>query len=428
VADRIRKVQEFIGLPFALENPSYYMRMPGSTMSEADFITRIVESADCGLLLDVNNVYVNGTNHGYDPWTFMESLPLDRVLQLHMAGHHILDDGMLFDTHGKPVPAPVWSLFEQLIRQEGSIPTLIEWDNDIPAWDRLLQEANTAERILSKALSARTERPSQTSGASTEESVQIYAGPQHLDLGDFFDRVAPALDGRTPVDQVAEQLFLNELGTKRLSFYSNQINQHATSILEMVYPDTRRALGVACFQDLAEQYSEAHPMNHYEWNQTACFFPEFLTRAQDAKSGARPPNWAHALASLEWDWFATHTNPAPTTVSSPGIHINPTLLWLSFAYKVASWSLEEADSRPDAPEIGEESVIMFRHPKKLSTRVIFPGQRDLLAMKMVAEDLRRETVQEMTGASPQLLEDVLNEGVRAGYLVRGDAAQVALDQ
>jgi len=139
VAGRVRQVQARLGVPFGLENPSYYLQMPGAEMSEAEFVVEVLRRADCGMLLDVNNVFVNATNHGYDPRAFIDAIPVDRVLQIHLGGHEDLGD-MLLDTHGRPVRDEVYDLYDYATRRIGPRWTLLERDNDIPPVEELLAE------------------------------------------------------------------------------------------------------------------------------------------------------------------------------------------------------------------------------------------------------------------------------------------------
>ena len=154
VAARIRQAQDALERPLCVENISYYAVMPGSTMTDGEFVRRVVEEADCGLLLDVNNVYVNARNHGRDPVAMLDELPLERARQLHLAGH---DDrgSVLIDDHGSAVIAPVWDLYREVIRRAGPVPTLLEWDVRIPALDVLLDEADRARAILEAELERR---------------------------------------------------------------------------------------------------------------------------------------------------------------------------------------------------------------------------------------------------------------------------------
>jgi uncharacterized protein len=148
VATRVRQLKKKINLPFLLENPSYYVEMPGAQMDEAAFITRVLEEADCGMLLDVNNVYVNSRNHGYDAKEFIRRLPLHRVAQIHMAGHKDLGH-VIVDTHEGPIIDPVWDLYEFTLRAiERPVSTLIEWDTHVPALADVVAEAAHAQRII----------------------------------------------------------------------------------------------------------------------------------------------------------------------------------------------------------------------------------------------------------------------------------------
>ncbi len=150
VVERTKQVMAAMPVPFALENPSYYIQYGDSELDEAQFLHELILRADYGLLLDVNNVYVNSQNHGYDPHAFIEALPLDRVLQLHMAGHH--DRGtVIIDTHGAPVIDPVMDLFRHVLRRTGPVSTVLEWDHDIPELAVLLAE-NSAIRSAGEAV------------------------------------------------------------------------------------------------------------------------------------------------------------------------------------------------------------------------------------------------------------------------------------
>src|SRR5207237_7622345 len=148
VVARVKLLQKRIALPFLLENPSYYVEMPGAQMDEASFITRILEGADCGMLLDVNNVYVNSKNHGYDAKAFIRRLPLHRVGQIHMAGHQDCGD-VIIDTHEGPIINPVWELYEFTLKEIGRpVSTLIEWDTRIPPLARVVDEALHAQGLI----------------------------------------------------------------------------------------------------------------------------------------------------------------------------------------------------------------------------------------------------------------------------------------
>jgi uncharacterized protein (UPF0276 family) len=151
---RIREVRALLDVPLVLENPTYYATMPGSELDEATFLTTLLAEGDCGMLLDINNVYVNSVNHGYDPYAFLDRMPMERVRQLHVAGHardSALDT--LVDNHGAATKGDVWKLFEHALRRAGRmIPTVLERDNNIPPFAELLDELELARRHARIAL------------------------------------------------------------------------------------------------------------------------------------------------------------------------------------------------------------------------------------------------------------------------------------
>lgn len=155
VCDHIDEVQTVVGRKMLLENPSTYVAFEQSTMSELDFLKEITRRTGCGLLLDVNNVHVSCTNHERSAEDYLAAFPIGDVGEIHLGGHAPdTDDAgrpLLIDAHDREVDDAVWALYETVIRQNGPIPTLIEWDNDVPAWEVLQAEAQAADAILSGA-------------------------------------------------------------------------------------------------------------------------------------------------------------------------------------------------------------------------------------------------------------------------------------
>ena len=151
VCDHIDQVQDVLGRRMLLENPSTYVTFDSSTLAETDFLAAIVARTGCGLLLDVNNVFVSCTNHRADPRAYLAAFPLHAVGEIHLGGHDAEDlpsGPLLIDAHGSPVADPVWTLFAEVIARTGPRPTLIEWDNDVPDLSVLLAEADRAAAIL----------------------------------------------------------------------------------------------------------------------------------------------------------------------------------------------------------------------------------------------------------------------------------------
>jgi uncharacterized protein (UPF0276 family) len=154
VCAHIDQMQHALRRPILLENPSTYVTFRESTMSETDFIRNVARRTGCGLLLDVNNVFVSATNHGFSAQQYLSDFPLSRVGEIHLAGHTAQTDDegepLLIDSHDCPVADSVWTLFDIVIRRCGAIPTLIEWDSSIPDWPILKAEAAAAQAILDR--------------------------------------------------------------------------------------------------------------------------------------------------------------------------------------------------------------------------------------------------------------------------------------
>lgn len=153
LASRICQVQDFLGERMLLENVSAYVRYHDSQLSEAEFLAEVAERADCDLLVDINNLYVNHVNHGTDVLTEMSKLPAGRIRELHLAGFE-QRDGYLLDTHSRAVSDEVWALYQKAIDAWGAVPTLIEWDNDLPEWQTLERERARASHTMAGHASA----------------------------------------------------------------------------------------------------------------------------------------------------------------------------------------------------------------------------------------------------------------------------------
>ncbi|MFT5336147.1 MAG: hypothetical protein ACJAY8_000098 [Sphingobacteriales bacterium] len=149
IVDRIQQVQDVLQRPIALENVSYYTPVDPE-MDEASFISEIVNQSGCGLLLDVNNVYVNSFNHNYDAKTFLSNLPLDKVMYMHMAGHLQVDETTIIDTHGMPIIEPVFDLFDWVLPKLNPVPVLLERDFNLPPMEELMAEHTRLKDICNK--------------------------------------------------------------------------------------------------------------------------------------------------------------------------------------------------------------------------------------------------------------------------------------
>ena len=154
ICDHIDQVQQVLGRPMLLENPSSYLSFKASTYDEAGFLAEVSKRTGCGLLLDVNNIFVSATNLDYDPYAYVDAFALDRVGEIHLGGHDEDQDDhgapLLIDSHGREVADPVWALLDYVLDRSGPRPTLIEWDTDVPGWAPLAAEAGRAAAALER--------------------------------------------------------------------------------------------------------------------------------------------------------------------------------------------------------------------------------------------------------------------------------------
>ncbi len=179
VVQRVNRVQDYLQRPLVLENPSSYLTFTESTIPEWTFLAELTRQTGCGLLLDVNNVYVSARNHGFDPHHYIDGLPAENIVQIHLAGHTDMGDHCI-DTHDQNVCDAVWSLYAQAQRLTGGVSALLEWDANIPAFDTLLAELNKAKLAKERTLDMDAEialaerRPLQ--GAGTSNPIDFLVG------------------------------------------------------------------------------------------------------------------------------------------------------------------------------------------------------------------------------------------------------------
>ena len=185
VADHIDEAQEKLGVRMLLENPSTYVAFDGSAMSEIEFLREIVNRTGCGLLLDVNNVYVSAINHGFEPMAYLDAFPMEQVAEIHLAGfaedRDDLDARLLIDAHGTSVAYIVWQLYRRTIARIGAVPTLVEWDNDVPPFARLAAEAARAKKEMMAAIGSRRLAATEFDCPVRQGVPQSRAGMSHVE-------------------------------------------------------------------------------------------------------------------------------------------------------------------------------------------------------------------------------------------------------
>lgn len=346
MAARVSRVQDVLGRQLLLENVSTYVRFHADAMSEAEFLAALAARTGCGLLLDINNLYVNQCNHGEDAQAAMAAIAPGMVGEMHLAGHLVTPQAVI-DHHGAEVAQPVWHLYEAALARFGAVPTLIEWDTDIPPLEVLLAEAGKAE-----ALHARAAAP-YNGGAPLAPAGQAWTAmllavrpgaaepqPQPAPVG--IGREAPSAgassdagsgsaagEAALAVLAAGQQLFAGALldaslapqalaqfksahGEHRFALYRGNQSETWRKTLAAAYPVALALVGEEFFGGLARAYGRAQPSNNPDLNHFGARFAEFLRSFPHVSDFPYLPD----MAVLEWALHRAHYAPAAEVLSA----------------------------------------------------------------------------------------------------------------
>ncbi|PQO93588.1 DUF2063 domain-containing protein [Massilia phosphatilytica] len=291
VAARVQRVQDLLKRRILVENVSTYVRFAGDAMSEADFLAELARRTGCGVLLDVNNLYVNERNHGEDPLAAIAALPAGCVGEIHLGGHLVTGD-CLIDHHGARVAPPVWDLYRAALARFGAVPTLVEWDTDLPTLDVLLDEAAQADAITVAAgqgvVADIVVTPVDPAPATGLDVLQRAFGAALFDSA-HDAALAPLLKG----------------DPRRVAIYRGNLHAHWTRALASAYPVLRQLVGDEFFDALARVHGRAHPAVDPDLNRFGAALPDFLAGFAPAADHPYLPD----VARLEWcvheAWYAS---------------------------------------------------------------------------------------------------------------------------
>ncbi len=292
LTERIDAVQNFLGRQILLENVSTYITYKHSTMSEWEFVRAVAERSGCGLLLDINNIYVNAFNHKIDAREYIRQIPARFVGYIHMAGH--TDKGnYLFDTHSKPVIEPVWDLYREALQIWGKKSTLIEWDEDIPAFPELVKEAEKAKSIY---LTSPEEPQMQAmEDGAVQKTPQLEKAPTLVEVESWLKAHIHYEPGAPGNVQNNSGLFRN-IPEERLEVYRGGYLARTEEALKEVYEAVRHVMGEKAFHQLAERYARFHASRDYNLSHKGEKLPEFLKTTSWIKNLP----FLSDLARLEW--------------------------------------------------------------------------------------------------------------------------------
>ena len=365
IVERIKQVQDYLERPMAFENPSTYLEFNSSSMPEAEFIARMVEESGCWLLLDVNNVYVSCYNHRLDPKSYIDSMPLDRVVQVHLAGHENYDTHIV-DTHNRPVIDEVWSLYRYLLSQCDHRPnTMIEWDDDIPEFPVLYAELEKARSqrdavnhplILPQFNSRNINRPCAIATPLVDEQQWL----QHSIVSGNADELElqKRIKSKT-----------HFLPSDQLLVYINAYRYRLFDVVYEDYPVMHHYLGAKPFERLLWQYIQATQSSHYNIARFSLGFPSFiLTQLPEDR-------FAFELSQLEATLLSLFDAPESEVLSSESLTqvteavlLTATLVTrkalscLIFTYAVNDYYQGVMDNLSPAPpvELRSTRVVVFR--------------------------------------------------------------------
>jgi uncharacterized protein (UPF0276 family) len=359
VAARIGRVQDLFGQRILLENVSTYVRFRGDAMSEAEFLAELVRRTGCGVLLDVNNLYVNQRNHGEDAHAALLALPPGSVGEIHLGGHLDTGDGLV-DHHGDRVAAPVWDLYRAALRRFGAVPALIEWDTDIPALSVLLEEVERARRVAAAAGAAPPAPAAPLSAPSLRQEGCAPSAIQQAFGAALFDRahdaaLAPQLKG----------------DARRLGIYRASLGANWERALGSSYPVLRQLVGSEAFAGLARAYGHAHPSQDPDLNRFGAALPRFLDGFEAAFDYPYLPD----VARLEWLVHEAHDAPEgseedaaaapagvdPDAFEASSARLHPALRLHASPWATAALWLAHQDGGGDFPqEPGRASYALVR--------------------------------------------------------------------
>lgn len=359
VAERVEQVQEALRRPMLLENVSTYLRYRDDAMSEAGFLAALARRTGCGLLLDVNNLYVNQCNHGEDALAALDvlaALPAGTVGELHLAGH-LVTPVALVDHHGAPIAEPVWKLYAAALRAFGAVPTLIEWDTDVPHLDVLLEEVDKA-RALAAGQRQPAPAPSWRTGpapAWPPESADLGQRQQAFAEG-LLDAASPAGDGFAGVHR-----------GQRLAMYRGHLRGAWHTTLSAAFPVLRQLLGDEFFEGLCHTFGFAQPARDADLNQFGAALPDFL--ASFAPAADYP--YLADMARLEWALHRARFNEdaiaitaadlaalGPEALDATRFALHPAVTLLDSPYAVASlWHAHHGGAFPPSMDVAEQVLV-----------------------------------------------------------------------
>lgn len=381
VCERVQRVQDFLGRQIILENVSSYVTYKHSVMSEWEFLRELSNRSGCGILLDINNIYVNAFNHKFDALDYLKGIPGSKVRQFHLAGHTDMGK-FLFDTHTGHIIDPVWKLYEKALELYGPVSTLIEWDADIPNFEVLQQEAEKARGIYKHFKTPGQKEDSLKSLKISEDSSPISLTEIERRMKSWVQPERKQMDCN-----LNEQA--GDPGQERLEVYAGGYKARIYESLADAFEAVRKVAGDENFLEMTDLYAAQCPSKHYNLNYAGKFFPEFLKNTDELKKYP----FLIELAQFEWavmEVFDAYSEKPFDMSALAGLgmedwdKISFTFQPYTYLYR-SSWPVLDIWKARNNPDFSVKKVkkqrqdsLLFRVQTEIHTRVMAEKEYDLL--------------------------------------------------
>ena len=398
VVGRVNELQDFLGRKILLENVSTYVTYRHSTMPEWEFLTQIAKRSGSGILLDLNNLYVNSFNHQFDPHEYLKNIPGELVGQFHLAGHTDMG-GYLFDTHSASVIDPVWDLYREALELYGPVSTLVEWDENIPPFPELVAEAERARKIY-RGFESQKGTASMVSSKNGGSSKRLSNHPD-IPLAKIQkwmkSKVQPAsLNGNSKIGGSVLNPQGGVPGEERMDVYAKGYLARIRETLKEVYEAVFHVLGTERFDELCKAYANRFPSRNYNLNYAGLHLPELLENFPLTKEFPFLPD----LAKFEWEvWGAFHSfdeipmkvgqmkNISPDDWERMQIIFQPSVRLFDSAWPVLDiWLARHEETQIDFQNRPQQ-ILIGRRDDQIRCELLDKNQHGLLQGLLVGKTL-----------------------------------------
>lgn len=419
IISRITQVQDFLGRPIALENPSTYLEFKASHIPESEFIAEMAKQSGCSLLLDVNNVYVTCYNHRLDPKVYIDALPLDQVAQIHLSGHSNMGTHII-DTHDDHVVDEVWQLYKYVVHKAGCVPnTMVEWDDNIPEFDVLCAE-------LGKAKLAAADAQNFAPLPDLAKQEAAYAANQVIPLADsqFIMQEAILIGAKADAKPDAWIRAKAEFApADQLAVYVNAYRFRLCDVTAEDYSVLKKCLGDEAFDRVIKDFVNTTHSEHFNVGRYAAHLPKFLsTHALGNPFVVELATLENAISQLTDPEETTALTPAhlagitPETLMESVLYPRKALQLFAFEYPVNAYFREMKDEKsPAIPAPAKSCLAVFRHEDVVWRMDLEAMEYDLLT-KLFAGAAIGEALSELDESTAGKLSEYFSRWMRNGLL------------